>query len=495
MKLQLAASKDHALKTPLLVFLTGAGDTLFAAGHPFTDELARLRRMLKPDANGGGSPEAVLPLAEHSQVQHLALINTDSPGCFSQSERLKIAASRAVACARRLGARDCAIMLDGSGGLGAVTAVAEGCLLGDYEFAKYKSGKKRDPMVVTLIMARSALQTARRAVDRTAIICQAVNLARDLVNEPSLNLGPSGLASAAVKEARRAKIACEILDERRLRRLGCGGILAVGRGAREAPRMLVLRHSPKTSAKNHVALVGKGVTFDTGGHCLKSADGMWRMKSDMAGGAAVIAAVVAAARLRIPVRVTGIVPIVENAIGPHAMLPGEIIRMANGKTVHVDNTDAEGRLILADALWYARREGATHAVDIATLTGSAARALGKSISALFCDDEEWAGRLIAAGNETGELMWRLPLHAEYRDMLKHDCADLDNTGKSPNAGAIVAALFLREFADPTLVWAHLDIAGTAMAEKPWKYFASGATGVGVRTFVALLSSLGGTPRQ
>ena len=493
MEVRLAVNNYASLTTSLLVYLTGTDATLFSSEHPFTGEVERLRRMLKSETNGDGPTEAVLPLADMSVVNYVALINTDAPAHFPQSERLKIAASRAAACARRLGAQQCAILLDGSDGPAAVTAIAEGCLLGDYEFTKYKSARTRDPLVVTRILARPALQTARRALERTRVICQAVNRARDLVNEPPTVMGPSALVSAAIEEARRVKLACENMDQRQLRRLGCGGILAVGRGAREEPRMLVLRHVPKNSAKTHVALIGKAVTFDTGGHCLKRPDGMWRMKSDMAGGAAVIATLTVAARLRIPVCVTGIIPVVENAIGPQAMLPGEILRTASGRTVHVDNTDAEGRLILADALWYAHRVGATHAVDIATLIGSAARALGKSLSALFCDDEDFAACLCAAGNGTGELLWRMPLHAEYRDMLKHECADLDNTARSPNAGAIVAALFLQGFVEAPLIWAHLDIAGTVMADKPWKYFAVGATGVGVRLFVDLLSKLGGNP--
>jgi leucyl aminopeptidase len=485
------AVKDYAdVRTPLLVMMTSTGGNLFQGdGNPWNPQVARLRAMLGKNDNGTGPADAIMPLPDKSPVEHLALMSTDSPACFPEAERLKIAAARAVALARRIHAKRCVIAANGACGASAVPALVEGCLLGDYAFTKYKTESEREPVMVTLLVQRSSLAAARAALHRTRIIGEAVNRARDLVNEPASALGPSAFAAAATTEARKARLKCDILDDRQLRRLNCGGILAVGHGAREAPRLLVLRHHPKNSGKLHVALVGKGVTFDTGGHCLKLADGMWRMKSDMAGGAAVIAAMTAVARLRLPLRVTGIVPIVENAIGPEAMLPGEVIRMANGKTVHVDNTDAEGRLILADALWYARRLGATHVADIATLTGSATRALGKSISALFCDDEEWAARLIKAGAETGELLWRMPLHAEYREMLKHECADMDNTGKSPNAGAIVAALFLKEFVDPALVWAHLDIAGTAMTEKPWKYFQPGATGVGVRTFAALLTNL------
>jgi leucyl aminopeptidase len=278
---------------------------------------------------------------------------------------------------------------------------------------------------------------------------------------------------------------CSVLDERALRARGYNGLLTVGRASPTPPRLIVLRYQPRAASAAHLALCGKGVTFDTGGICLKAARDMWEMKGDMTGAAAVLATMNAVGQLRPPLRVTGIIAAAHNAIGPNATLPGDIFVARNGKTVAVENTDAEGRLILTDALHRAGEEKATHVIDIATLTGACQHALGHALSGLFTEDNDLRDRILCAGERVGEGYWPLPLLDEYRDLIKSPVADVNNVSSSPNGGAITAALFLREFVPPGVRWAHLDIAGSAIADKEWRYIKPGATGTTVRTLVHL----------
>ena len=281
-------------------------------------------------------------------------------------------------------------------------------------------------------------------------------------------------------------VGVEVLEEDALRELGMGLLLGVSQGSIEPPRVLVMRHTPSGSTPDRVlGLVGKGVTFDSGGISLKTPEGMDRMKQDMAGGAAVIGAMRAIGALKLPIRVVSVVPMTENMPGNKATRPGDILTSASGLTVEVLNTDAEGRLILADALWYARRLGATHLVDVATLTGACVIALGKVSSGLFGHPSGWVNEIRAAGERAGERVWPLPLYDEYREQLKSEMADLANVGGRP-AGACTAASFLQAFAGG-LPWAHLDVAGTAWIDESRRDQAKGATGVMVRTLVELAS--------
>jgi len=277
-------------------------------------------------------------------------------------------------------------------------------------------------------------------------------------------------------------ITSEVLDERAIQALGMGMLLGVAQGSVEPPRLLVLRYEPAGApAGQTLGLVGKGVTFDTGGISLKPADGMERMKDDMAGGATVVAALRSIALQQLPIRAIAVVPMVENMPGGKAVKPGDILRAASGLTVEVNNTDAEGRLILGDALWYARQLGATHLVDVATLTGAVVVALGKTTTGLFGTPEPWLHHIRKAAETAGERLWPMPLFPDYRDQLKSEIADMVNSPGRP-AGAITAAMFLKEFAGEG-PWAHLDIAGTAWAEdhKPWQ--PKGATGAMIRTLI------------
>jgi leucyl aminopeptidase len=319
---------------------------------------------------------------------------------------------------------------------------------------------------------------------------EAVNQARVLANEPPNVLTPSVFAARVAQMAEGAGLTVEILDESRLRSYGMGLLLGVAQGSAEPPRLVVIRHDPPGAAKTPVlGFVGKGVTFDTGGISIKPAEAMERMKSDMSGGAAVASAMVALARLGSPHRIIAVIPMVENMPGGRASRPADVLTGASGKTVEVINTDAEGRLILGDALWYAQELGATHLVDAATLTGACVIALGKHVSAVFGNDRRWIETVLAAGTRAGDRLWHMPIYEEAREQLRSEIADLINSA-GRYGGAVTAAAFLREFVDER-PWAHLDIAGTAWAEEKKAYQPKGPTGAAVRTFIEIGMSAGG----
>ncbi|MCC7031725.1 MAG: leucyl aminopeptidase [Acidobacteria bacterium] len=333
----------------------------------------------------------------------------------------------------------------------------------------------------------SIVTAASGALDRAGagrIVGDAVNSARVLINEPGNFLAPATFVDKAASLASVDGVGVEVFDERRLEALGTGLLLGVGRGSAEPPRMLIARYEPAGAAADvTLGLVGKGITFDTGGISIKPADGMERMKDDMAGAASVVAALRAIALLRLPIRAVAVVASAENMPGGRALKPGDILRGASGLTVEVNNTDAEGRLILGDALWYARTIGATHLVDVATLTGACIVALGKITTGLFGTPQIWVDTIRAAADRGGEKVWQMPLFEEYKDTLKSDMADLINS-PGRTAGAITAAMFLQEFAG-TGPWAHLDIAGTAWADETKAWMPRGATGAIIRTLVEL----------
>jgi leucyl aminopeptidase len=291
-------------------------------------------------------------------------------------------------------------------------------------------------------------------------------------------------AAHAETIAKGAGLGVDVLDEAQISELKMGLLLGVAQGSQEPPRLVVLRHEPANAVAGVVlAFVGKGITFDTGGISIKPAQDMDRMKDDMSGGAAAICALAAIARLKLPVKCLAIVPMTENMPGGRAMKPGDVLTSAEGKTVEVLNTDAEGRLVLGDALWYARQLGATHLVDLATLTGACVVALGKTTSGLFGTPTAWVEQVQRASDRAGDRSWPMPTFDDYKDLFKSEIADFSNTGGRP-AGSITAALFLKEFTGD-VPWAHLDIAGTAWAEDVRPYQPKGATGVGVRTLVEL----------
>ena len=368
-----------------------------------------------------------------------------------------------------------------------VRAVAEGILLADYEPDAYKTAaRKRSALESVIVSAQGAFEGAfDSALDSAVAIASAQNSARELANEPGNLLPPETLADRASALVQGTGLECEVLDRSRLEALNMGALLGVARGSREPPVMILVRYRPEGVEPGgpHLGLVGKAVTFDTGGISLKPSADMHLMKHDMAGGATMLGAMLALGQLHPNIPVTAVIPSVENMPGGEAQRPGDVVTTRSGKTVEVLNTDAEGRLILADALCYARQLGCTHLVDAATLTGAIVVALGHHYTGLFGNDNAWAGRVVQASSRAGEKMWRMPLGPEYTRQLDSPIADLANIGPRWG-GAVTAAAFLEQFAEGT-PWVHLDIAGTAWYEKALPHAPVGPSGVGVATLVDL----------
>jgi leucyl aminopeptidase len=368
-------------------------------------------------------------------------------------------------------------------------AVAEGLLLAGYRFDRYctASDRPQGPGArrAWLLLDRGANRPeAEAALELAQIMARAVNLARDLVNEPGNIKSPAYLAEQAGVAAAAAGFGCSVLGRDELQREGCGALLGVAQGSIREPRLIVLDYRGAAVDEAPIALIGKGVVFDAGGISLKPAEKMDEMKMDMAGGAAVIATCLAAALLKLPVNLVGVVPAVENLPSGSAIRPGDILTSLSGQTIEVLNTDAEGRLILADALTYVRRFKPRLVVDVATLTGACIIALGQHASAVLGNDPALIQALRSAGERSGERLWELPLWAEYEQQIKSEVADVKNTGGRP-AGTITAAAFLQRFA-AGLKWAHLDIAGTAWIDQARPCHPKGASGVGVRLLTTFL---------
>jgi leucyl aminopeptidase len=359
---------------------------------------------------------------------------------------------------------------------GAVEAVSLGFSLGAYQFDKYRSEPKA--RVNERLVLLGLGDDAGDGIERGRIVADGVILARDLINEPAGGKPPEVLAGIAAGLSDDIEV--EIIEEDEARDRGFGGLLGVASGATNRPRMVILRYEPEGSEAS-LALVGKGIVFDSGGLSIKSAGAMETMKTDMSGAAAVYGAMQAIARLGLPIRVFGVTPLTENMTGGAAQRPGDVLKTYNGKTIEVLNTDAEGRLVLSDALALAAEQEPDLIVDVATLTGASQVALGMKIGAVMGNDDEAVEQVVAAGKFAGEKLWRLPLEAEYRPLIDSSIADMKNTG-SRHGGAITAALLLEEFVDDR-PWVHLDIAGPARADKDEHYVTKGGTGFAVRTLV------------
>jgi leucyl aminopeptidase len=396
-----------------------------------------------------------------------------------KGEAWRRAGARARQEAERQRVRRVTVDLDGAEAR-AAAAFVEGFQLAGYRFAGYLSEQDRRPRVQTLTVLGQASGDPLASIEAVAT---EIFRARDLINEPASVATPRFLAERVQALARDVRgLEAQVWGPKRIAKEGLAGLLAVARGSREEPRYIRLRWAPP-GARRRVILIGKGITFDSGGLSLKPPKSMETMKYDMAGGAAVIGAMRALAHLKPPIPVTALVPAVENMPGSKAQRPGDIVTSLNGKTVEVLNTDAEGRLILIDALTYAQRLGCTHMVDAATLTGSVVVALGHINSGAYSNDDGFAGKVLEAASAEGEKMWRMPMDEEYKEALKSAFADLQNIGGRP-AGSITAAWFLGEFVNGK-PWVHLDIAGTAWLDDAKPYMAKGPTGVTVRTFANL----------
>ncbi|AKU17178.1 leucyl aminopeptidase [Luteipulveratus mongoliensis] len=371
-------------------------------------------------------------------------------------------------------------------------AAAEGALYGGYRFVTYRSSASSTKRLekVTLLSASAGDDAVKSAATRAEVLADTQAWARDLVNTPPNDLYPDSFAELAKKRFQGGKVKVEVMDEKALAKASCGGIVGVGQGSSRPPRLVTLTYKP-SKAKAHIALVGKGITFDSGGLCLKPPTGMITMKCDMAGAAATAAAVDAIARLGLPVTITAYLCLAENMTGSDAQRPGDVVTMRNGKTVEIINTDAEGRLVMADGLSYASEQHPDLVIDIATLTGAAVMAFGGRVMAVLSNDDATRDQVVAAADRVGEDSWPVPLRPELRKPMDSDVADLKHTGQK-EGGMITAALFLREFVGTAkdgsdLPWAHLDIAGPAFHEGgPFGYVAKGATGFGIRTLVGLV---------
>ena len=382
----------------------------------------------------------------------------------------------------------------GAGGLDAAAsgqAIAEGALLGVYRFDKYKSDSGDGQSIAELSVVEADatnVEALKAGVSRGTVIAEAVNLCRDMANEPANYMTPTRMSEYALEVARESGLELEVLERPQMAELGMGALLGVAQGSEEPPKLIILRYrgDPANEA-NSLGILGKGITFDSGGLDIKTAAGMSTMKGDMAGGASVIGAMKAIGHLKPRINVTAIVPATENMPGGRAQRPGDVVTAMNGKTIEIDNTDAEGRLVLADAVAYARSLGLTRLVDVATLTGAVFVALGNQCTGAFGNDQSFIDRVVAAGAASGERIWQLPTYDEYKDQYKSDVADIKNTG-GRGAGSITGAQIIGEFSDGAS-WVHLDIAGTSRSDEAKRWDPKGATGVPVRTLVRLATDL------
>ena len=424
------------------------------------------------------------------RAQRVALIGLGKAALFTSDTVRRAAVAAGVVARQRRIDRAAFVLPLATGGVTVaelVQAAAEGLTLSEFDAGSYKTTEPSPaaaPSWSIVVGAADRSPAVEAAIARGRLLGECSNLARALANEPGNALTPREFARRTASIAADGGAHVEVLDEKQIESLGMGLLLGVARGSSEPPRLMVFKHEPPGAAAGPVlGLVGKGITFDTGGISIKPADGMERMKDDMAGGAAVACAMRAISMLGAPIRVVGVVPATENMPGGRAIKPGDILKSASGKTVEVINTDAEGRLILGDGLWYAQRLGATHLVDVATLTGACVVALGKLTSGLFGTPPSWVEQVRTVAERAGDRVWPMPVADEYFDQLKSDIADFTNTGGRA-AGSITAAMFLKQFTNG-LPWAHLDIAGTAWLDEGKPYMPKGPTGVAVRTLAEL----------
>jgi leucyl aminopeptidase len=376
-------------------------------------------------------------------------------------------------------------------------AAAEGVVIGTFELDKYRTIDKNEKGIdrVDVIISGADEAAVKTGVERGTIVGESMNFTRDMANEPGGNMTPSDMADRARQIASEFGLNIDVLDEARMEQEGMGSLLSVARGSDQPGKLIVLRYTPREggSDDNLLAFVGKGVTFDTGGISIKPSENMELMKYDMTGGATVLGIMRAVAQLKPAISVLGIVPAAENMPSGKATKPGDVVRAMSGKTIEVINTDAEGRLILCDAISYAKKLGAKRVVDMATLTGAVSIALGDVNAAVLGNDQTLIDQVISSGKNVGEKFWQLPLDKEYSKQIKSDIADIKNVG-GRKAGTITAAAFLKEFADD-IAWAHLDIAGTAWGDEPKPYRAKGPTGIALRTLLNLVEGDGEAARN
>jgi leucyl aminopeptidase len=469
-------------KTPLaLAGDEGRGLAEVAAGEAFTGQFKRAV-LLRSDA--GAKKLIIVGLGKRREFE---------------LDRVRSAVAKAIKRGEDIGANSVGVLMPGpkeaKGDVAEFAAAAvEGAILSSYRFDKYRTPKPDEnrpvgELILVFPESKNVSATVRRAVAEAVVRADSVCFARDLANEPPSPKPPEKMAEIAAGLSRKDRITVEVLRKAELEKLGMGGILRVGAGSHQPPCLVHLTYSPAGKSKRTVVVIGKGITFDSGGLSLKPSQGMEAMKDDMAGAGAVLGLFKWLGSVDVPVTVHGLAPFAENMPGGGAQKPGDVIRHYNGKTAEVISTDAEGRHLLADCLAFGSTLGPDLMIDIATLTGACVVALGDEYSALLGTDQRAIDRLMKVGRKQGEFFWQLPLPDRYKTHLKSKIADMKHIGKPGVAGTITAGLFLREFVAEGIPWVHIDIAGPSFTKEDWDYSPAGATGVPVRTIAALLKEL------
>jgi leucyl aminopeptidase len=477
------------VEADLLVVPVFAGRVLGPGAEAVDDALGGGLATYMEESGFDGKPDEALPVATQGRLAAKAAV------LVGLGDEAKVGIEelrRAAAVMARRASKATTVattLLDAAAAdvdrVAAAQAIAEGAYLGSYKFLRYKQSPEPPALERVVVLGKGGARV-QAALDRGTAIARAVAWARDLVNEPAGTLTPSALADQARQAAEVGGLSIEVLDEVAIANERLGGLMGVAQGSDQPPRLIRLTYEPTGRARGTVALVGKGITFDSGGLSLKTADGMETMKTDMSGAAAVIGAMSVLEAAGVKTKVIAIVPTTENMPGGRAIKPGDVLKIRNGKTVEVLNTDAEGRLILADGLSLAAEEQPDAVIDLATLTGACVVALGLKVAGLMGNDEGWVGQVREAADRAGESVWPLPLPPEYRKDLDSEIADLKNISGGRGGGALTAGLFLSEFAGD-VPWAHLDIAGPARAASDDGHVVKGGTGFGVRTLVEVLS--------
>jgi len=410
-------------------------------------------------------------------------------------DRIRGVVAEACRFLRKVGAQRVATIAHGAGVGGveydkAAQAIVEGSILGLYTFRRHITKEPEYREIKELLIVErdeGKLPALEQGCRRGKAIAEATSFARDMTNEPANHMTPTDMAERAKEVAQTYGLEFSVLEREEMKELGMGALLGVAQGSSQPPKFIILRYKGDSSSEASLGIIGKGITFDSGGISIKPSEGMEEMKGDMAGGATVIATMCAIGELKPKINVTALIPATENLPSGSALKPGDVLRAMGGKTIEIVSTDAEGRLILADALSYARRLGLSPLVDVATLTGACRIALGDICTGAFTNNPDLLNKIVKAGEEAGERIWQMPMYEEYKEQNKSDIADIKNVG-SRYGGAITAAQFLAEFAGDT-PWVHLDIAGTSRSEKEKSYLVKGATGVGVRTLTNLILAL------
>lgn len=495
MKFDIWTRDARTLTADALAVFVFEEDTLSAPALAVFDEVlpGLLPNVLGTEMRGKTGEAVTLHIAGGLASKRLLLIGA-GPAAEFDLRALRRCSAHAARVAAKKGVATLALVLRGDfEPAQATAAMADGVLTGLYDPALYRKPKEETKNIenVILCVEPHAEAAAQQGVNRGVALAEAVNFARTLAQEPSNKLTPVEMARRAQAMAEREGLACTVFGREQMAAMGMGALLAVGQGSAQEPQLIRLSYRPAEGngdERVRLAFVGKGITFDTGGICIKPRDAMWEMKYDMSGGAAVIGAMQAIARLKPSIAVDGYVAAAENMPSAASYKPGDVLHAYSGKTIEVIDTDAEGRLVLCDALAYARKDGgATHLVDLATLTGAVMVALGQERAGLMGVDPGWIESVKAAAAAAGEKVWQLPLDEEYGELMKSDIADIKNLGNR-YAGSITAAWFLREFVEDT-PWVHLDIAGVAWLDGDKPDMAKGPTGFGVRTLVQLVEQM------